>query len=131
MVVFLVEMLFWNVSPGIVITLTSLFPGRRKSVSTADLVMLKRQAECLRMPSPIMIDTNYGEDLNSPCILSLHNVTQCCLFCDLSLTCMYTEICPDNISPSEGLIALNTLLEAKMGHRVAKLLDTLFDIFVN
>ncbi|XP_045902882.1 uncharacterized protein LOC123969478 [Micropterus dolomieu] len=82
-------------------TFTSLLLfSRRKSVSTADLVMLKRQAECLRMPSPIMIDTNY-------------------------------EICPDNISPSEGLIALNTLLEAKMGHRVAKLLDTLFDIFVN
>ncbi|XP_030004128.1 uncharacterized protein LOC115429020 [Sphaeramia orbicularis] len=41
------------------------------------------------------------------------------------------EICPDNITPSEGLSALNSLLEAKMGHRVARLLDTLFDMFVN
>ncbi|XP_073323939.1 uncharacterized protein [Pagrus major] len=42
-----------------------------------------------------------------------------------------SEICPDNISPSEGLSALNSLLEAKMGHRVARILDSLFDMFVN
>ncbi|KAG7460506.1 hypothetical protein JOB18_020786 [Solea senegalensis] len=41
------------------------------------------------------------------------------------------EICPDNIPPSEGLSALNSLLEAKMGHRVARFLDTIFDMFVN
>ncbi|XP_040891420.1 uncharacterized protein LOC121180252 isoform X2 [Toxotes jaculatrix] len=74
--------------------------GRRKSVSPDVLEVLKKQAECLHMPSPIMIDPNY-------------------------------EICPDNIPPSEGLSALNSLLEAKMGHRVAKVLDSLFDLFVN
>ncbi|TDH16126.1 hypothetical protein EPR50_G00016430 [Perca flavescens] len=41
------------------------------------------------------------------------------------------EICPDNISPSEGISALNSLLEAKMGHRVARLLDAFFETFVN
>ncbi|KAA8594901.1 uncharacterized protein LOC116706923 [Etheostoma spectabile] len=41
------------------------------------------------------------------------------------------EICPDNISPSEGISALNSLLEAKMGHKVARLLDAFFDTFVN
>ncbi|XP_078115386.1 uncharacterized protein LOC144523591 [Sander vitreus] len=41
------------------------------------------------------------------------------------------EICPDNISPSEGISAFNSLLEAKMGHRVARLLDAFFDTFVN
>lgn len=40
-------------------------------------------------------------------------------------------MCPENIAPSEGLSALNSLLEKKMGHRVAKLLDNLFDIFYN
>ena len=44
---------------------------------------------------------------------------------------MYAEICPDDISPSEGLSALNSLFEAKMGHRVARILDSLFDMFVN
>jgi len=74
--------------------------SRRQSVSPDVLETFKRQAECLRMPSPIMINTNY-------------------------------EICPDNIPPSEGLTALNSLLEARMGHRVARFLDTLFDMFVN
>lgn len=74
--------------------------SRTKTVSPAALETLKKQAECLRMPSPIMINPNY-------------------------------EICPDNIPPSEGLSALNSLLEAKMGHRVAKLLDAFFDMFVN
>ncbi|CAK6953536.1 uncharacterized protein LOC128369019 [Scomber scombrus] len=82
-------------------TFTSLLLfSKRQSVSPDVLEMLKRQAECLRMPSPIMIDTNY-------------------------------EICPDNIPTSDGLSALNKLLEAKMGHRVARLLDTFFDMFVN
>lgn len=74
--------------------------SRGKSVPPAAVDMLKKQAECLSMPSPIMIDPNY-------------------------------EICPENISPSEGLSALNSLLEKKMGHRVARLLDNLFDIFYN
>ncbi|XP_037328712.2 uncharacterized protein LOC119218407 [Pungitius pungitius] len=82
-------------------TFTSLsFFSRRKSVSPAVLEMLKRQAECLQMPSPIMMDPDY-------------------------------EICPDNIPPSEGIAALNTLLEAKMGHKVVKLLDSFFEMFVN
>lgn len=82
-------------------TFTSLMLfSKRQSVSPDVLKMLKRQAECLRMPSPIIINTNY-------------------------------EICPDNIPTSDGLTALNSLLEAKMGHRVARLLDTLFDMFVN
>ncbi|XP_068583278.1 uncharacterized protein [Cebidichthys violaceus] len=82
-------------------TFTSLLLfSRRQSVSPAVVEMFRTQAECLRMPSPIMMDTDY-------------------------------EICPDNISPSEGISALNSLLEAKMGHRVAKLLDAFFDMFVN
>lgn len=52
-------------------------------------------------------------------------------FANASFTCVYTDICPEDIPPSEGLSALNTLFEAKMGHRVARLLDTLFDILVN
>ncbi|KAM6939950.1 uncharacterized protein FYW49_011686 [Xenentodon cancila] len=74
--------------------------SRSKSVSTAAQETLKEQAECLRMPPPIFVDTN-------------------------------SEICPDNLAPSEGLSALNSLLEAKMGHRVARLLDAIFDMFVN
>ncbi|XP_061585534.1 uncharacterized protein LOC133450714 [Cololabis saira] len=41
------------------------------------------------------------------------------------------EMCPENLTPSEGLSALNSLLEARMGHRVARLLDAIFDMFVN
>ncbi|XP_041840274.1 uncharacterized protein LOC121639115 [Melanotaenia boesemani] len=41
------------------------------------------------------------------------------------------EMCPDDIQPSEGLSALNSLLEARTGHRVARFLDTIFDLFVN
>lgn len=52
-------------------------------------------------------------------------------FADVSLTCVYTDICPEDIPPSEGLSALNALFEAKMGHHVARFLDTLFDILVN
>ncbi|XP_054460335.1 uncharacterized protein LOC129095800 [Anoplopoma fimbria] len=74
--------------------------SRRQSVLPGVVEMFRTQAECLRMPSPIMIDSNY-------------------------------EICPDNIAPSEGISALNSMLEAKMGHRVAKLLDAFFDMFVN
>ncbi|XP_071360445.1 uncharacterized protein [Trachinotus anak] len=82
-------------------TFTSLLLfSRGKTVSPLALETLKKQAECLHMPPPIIIDPNY-------------------------------EICPDDIEPSEGLSALNSLLEAKMGHRVARLLDTLFDMFVN
>ncbi|XP_059197243.1 uncharacterized protein LOC131977794 isoform X4 [Centropristis striata] len=82
-------------------TFTSLLLfSRRQSVSSAAVETLKKQAECLQMPSPIMINTDY-------------------------------EICPDNIPPSEGISALNSLSEAKTGHRVAKLLDAFFDMFVN
>ncbi|XP_060947485.1 uncharacterized protein LOC133024406 [Limanda limanda] len=82
-------------------TFTSLLLfSRRKSVSAVPQEMLMRQAECLRMQSPIMINPNY-------------------------------EICPDNIQPSEGLSAFNSLFEAKMQHRVARLLDSFFDMFVN
>ncbi|XP_008274206.1 uncharacterized protein LOC103353162 [Stegastes partitus] len=82
-------------------TFTSLLMfSRTKSVSPAALEMLKKQAECLGMTPPIIIDPNY-------------------------------EMCPDNIRPSEGLSALNSLLEAKMGHRVARVLDYVFDMFVN
>ncbi|XP_037328710.2 uncharacterized protein LOC119218405 [Pungitius pungitius] len=82
-------------------TFTSLLLfSRRKSVSPAVLEMLKRQAECLQMSSPIMMDPDY-------------------------------EICPDNIPPSEGIAALNSLFEAKMGHKVFKFLDSFFEMFVN
>lgn len=50
---------------------------------------------------------------------------------DVFFTCVQTDICPEDIPPSEGLSALNSLFEAKMGHGVARLLDTLFDILVN
>ncbi|XP_004065763.1 uncharacterized protein LOC101159643 [Oryzias latipes] len=41
------------------------------------------------------------------------------------------EMCPDNIPRSDGLSALNSLLEAKTGQRVARFLDAVFDFFVN
>ncbi|XP_055364373.1 uncharacterized protein LOC114853238 isoform X3 [Betta splendens] len=74
--------------------------GRSKTASPDAVEHFKKQAECLRMPAPIMMDPN-------------------------------TEICPSNIPASEGLSALNSLLEAKTGHRVARVLDALFDAFVN
>lgn len=84
------------------------------------------------MPSPIMIDPNYGETVNifqesSTCFLSIMPY----MICDLFVLCTYKEMCPDDIPPSEGLSALNSLLEAKMGHRIARFLDALFDVFVN
>lgn len=80
--------------------ITLLLMSRKKSVSPDVVETLKKQAECLQLPPPIMIDPNY-------------------------------EICPDNIPPSEGLSAINKLLEAKTGHRLARVLDALFDLFVN
>ncbi|XP_019718190.1 uncharacterized protein LOC109511489 [Hippocampus comes] len=74
--------------------------SRQQSISPADVEMLKMQAKCLQMPSPLMMDPSY-------------------------------ELCPDNIATSDGLAAFNSLLEAKMGQRVARLLDKLFDIFIN
>ncbi|CAL1601525.1 unnamed protein product [Knipowitschia caucasica] len=41
------------------------------------------------------------------------------------------EICPEDLSPVEGLPALNKYLEAKTGHYVAKILDSIFDFFIN
>ncbi|KAM7008887.1 uncharacterized protein LKV04_000936 [Tautogolabrus adspersus] len=41
------------------------------------------------------------------------------------------EICPDNLTPTEGLSAINTILEAKTAHHAARFLDTVFDYFVN
>ena len=43
---------------------SSLFPGKRQSVSPAVVDTFKTQAECLRMPAPIMTDSNYGENFN-------------------------------------------------------------------
>ncbi|XP_057698463.1 uncharacterized protein LOC130919861 [Corythoichthys intestinalis] len=74
--------------------------SRQQTVSTANVEMLRMQAKCLQMPSPLMMDPNY-------------------------------ELCPDNLPASDGLAALNSLLEAKMGQRVARLLDTFFDLFIN
>lgn len=53
------------------------------------------------------------------------------VYLQLNLFVFPSEICPENIPPTEGLSAFNSLLEKKMGHRVAKLLDNLFDIFYN
>ncbi|XP_026215977.1 uncharacterized protein LOC113162163 [Anabas testudineus] len=74
--------------------------SKSRTVSPDVLQTFKKQAECLRVPSPIMMEPS-------------------------------DELCPDSVPPSEGLSALNSLLEAKTGHRVARLLDTLFDLFVN
>ena len=53
------------------------------------------------------------------------------VFANVSFMCAYADICPEDIPPSKGLSALNTLFEAKMGQRVARFLDTLFDVIVN
>ncbi|XP_077575492.1 uncharacterized protein LOC144198384 [Stigmatopora nigra] len=74
--------------------------SRQQMVSSADVEMLRMQAKCLQMSSPLLMDPNY-------------------------------ELCPDNLPTSDGLAALNSLLEAKMGQRVARLLDTFFDFFIN
>ncbi|XP_061731187.1 uncharacterized protein LOC133535375 [Nerophis ophidion] len=74
--------------------------SRQRSVSAAHVDLLRRQAKCLEMPSPLLIDPTH-------------------------------DLCPDNLESSDGLDALNSLLEAKMAHRVARLLDKLFDFFVN
>lgn len=82
------------------------------------------------MPAPIMIDPNYGEKSNQMCGVdsdNMHGLLLTQRFC----VCGPSEICPENISPSEGLSALNALLEKKMGHGVARLLDNLFDMFYN
>ncbi|KAK5866031.1 hypothetical protein PBY51_020251 [Eleginops maclovinus] len=82
-------------------TFTSLMLfSKRQSVSPDVVEMLKAQAECLRMPSVMITDTDY-------------------------------EICPDNIAPSDGISALNSLLEAKIGLQLARFLDAFFDEFVN
>ncbi|XP_053713279.1 uncharacterized protein LOC128754587 [Synchiropus splendidus] len=41
------------------------------------------------------------------------------------------EGCPDSTPRSEGISALNSLLENRMGHRVARVLDRIFDWLVN
>ncbi|XP_061686812.1 uncharacterized protein LOC133506566 [Syngnathoides biaculeatus] len=41
------------------------------------------------------------------------------------------EPCPDDIATTDGIAAFNSLLEAKMGQRLARLLDNIFDMFVN
>ncbi|XP_014844124.1 PREDICTED: uncharacterized protein LOC106918696 [Poecilia mexicana] len=74
--------------------------SRSRSISPAALELLKKQAECLQMPTPIMLNSD-------------------------------NEICPDDITPSEGLSAINSVLQAKMGFRVGKFLDSLFDMFIN
>lgn len=72
--------------------------SRSRTVPPAALELLKRQAECLRMPSPIATDPN-------------------------------TEMCPGDIPHSDGIVALNSLLENRMGQRVARFLDSVFDLF--
>ncbi|KAM9769272.1 uncharacterized protein ACNS7B_014780 [Menidia menidia] len=74
--------------------------SRSRTVPPAAMEMLKKQAECLRMPPPIIMDPD-------------------------------EEMCPDDIAPLEGLTALNSIFEAKMGHRVARVLDAIFDMFLN
>ncbi|TWW59850.1 hypothetical protein D4764_06G0013800 [Takifugu flavidus] len=74
--------------------------SRRRNVSDAAMDDLKGKAECLGMPSPIMVDAK-------------------------------SDLCPEDVPPSEGLSALNSIFEAKMGHHVARLLDALFDALVN
>ncbi len=46
------------------LTQKSLYPGKRNTVSPAVLETFIGQAECLQMPSPIMIDPNNGENFN-------------------------------------------------------------------
>ncbi|XP_074521537.1 uncharacterized protein LOC141787155 [Halichoeres trimaculatus] len=77
-----------------------LFFSRSNSIPTSAVEMMKRQAACLQMPSPIVANSN-------------------------------EDSCPDDITPSEGLSAMNKMLEAKMGHRFARYLDSFFDMFVN
>ncbi|CAN9510461.1 unnamed protein product [Ophioblennius macclurei] len=72
--------------------------SRSRTVSPVTMEALKKQAECLRMPSPIMTDPNM-------------------------------EMCPDGISHSDGIEGFNSLLKSRMGHRVARLLDSVFDLF--
>ncbi|XP_037530910.1 uncharacterized protein LOC119408142 [Nematolebias whitei] len=74
--------------------------SRNRSVSSAAVEMLKKQAECLRMPPPIMIDPT-------------------------------NELCPEDLTPPDGMSALQSMLEAKMGLKVAKFLDSIFDLFVS
>ncbi|KAF7659837.1 hypothetical protein LDENG_00292400 [Lucifuga dentata] len=74
--------------------------SKNKTVSSDAVDMFKRQAKCLQMPSPIMINPNY-------------------------------EMCPDTITPTEGLSAINTMLEAKMPQKIARLMDHFFDMFIN
>lgn len=45
--------------------LCSLFPGRKMSVSPDVVETLKKEAECLRMSSPIMMDPNNGESFST------------------------------------------------------------------
>nr|XP_033480783.1 uncharacterized protein LOC117255739 [Epinephelus lanceolatus] len=42
-----------------------------------------------------------------------------------------SELCPEDSSPAEGIGTFNFFLEAKMAHRVARLLDAFVDMFVN
>ncbi|XP_015244050.1 PREDICTED: uncharacterized protein LOC107093486 [Cyprinodon variegatus] len=74
--------------------------SKSRSVSAAAVELLKKQAECLQMPTPIILNPE-------------------------------NELCPENMTPTEGLSALNAVLEAKMGQRVARFLDAVFDMFVN
>ncbi|XP_047460165.1 uncharacterized protein LOC125019432 [Mugil cephalus] len=82
-------------------TFTSLYlSSRRRSVSPAAVEILKKQAECLRLPSPMMLSSTH-------------------------------EMCPDTFQDSWGLDALLPFLTDNVVNRVARLMDTIFDIFVN
>ncbi|KAJ0050703.1 hypothetical protein NL108_005103, partial [Boleophthalmus pectinirostris] len=74
--------------------------SKSTTVSPAAVEMVKKQADCLKMPSLLMVNPN-------------------------------EEMCHEDPSPIEGLLALNKYLEAKTGHYVAKVLDSIFDLFIN
>ncbi|XP_034396347.1 uncharacterized protein LOC117735659 [Cyclopterus lumpus] len=81
-------------------TFTSLMLfSRSQSVSPDVVEEFRTQAECLRIPPPTMIDTDY-------------------------------ELCPEDTSPVDVHSADNPLTAEAM-IRVAKLLDTFFEIFIN
>lgn len=73
---------------------------KNSTVPAPALEMFKKQAKCLKMPLPIMVDQN-------------------------------NEMCPEDPAPLEGLATLNSYMEAKIEHHVIRLLDTMFDLFVN
>lgn len=56
---------------------------------------------------------------------------ECLKMSSLLMVSSENEICPEGQSALEGLPALNKYLDAKTGHYVARLLDSIFDLFIN